>query len=80
MAELEEISERCRVAETFPDSVRALLRAVEVCNQLLQEVSPDFHLCTKKKKNGREYLASDLEAITAAINTAACADYRTKQG
>lgn len=44
VAKLEEVSERRGVAETLADAVRALLGAVEVGDELLQEVTPDLHL------------------------------------
>lgn len=44
MAELEEVSESGGVAEALADDVGAVLRAVEVDNQLLQEVASNLHL------------------------------------
>lgn len=44
VAQLEEVAESSRVSEALADDVGALLRAVEVGNQLLQEVAANLNL------------------------------------
>lgn len=49
VAQLKEVAQSSRVAETLADSVGAFLRAVEVGDKLFQEITPDFHLIITKR-------------------------------
>lgn len=49
VAQLKEVTQGSRVAETLADCVGAFLRVVEVGDQLLQEITPDFDLMTTKR-------------------------------
>lgn len=44
VAQLKEISKSCRVAELCPDLLGALIRVVQLGDQLLQVVPSDLHL------------------------------------
>ncbi len=49
VAQLEEVAQSGRVAESLADHAGALLRAVQVGNQLLQEVPPNLDLTQSKE-------------------------------
>lgn len=50
MAQLKEVAQSSRVAETLADGVGTFFRTVEVSDQLLQEVTSDLHLIVTKRR------------------------------